>query len=204
MLQFHFSRPCAGVPCARLAGRTLCFLDSRRCTGSGPVPTPSVGSAVLGPDAVSCGGIAFRFAAMLKVWCLKHFPGKWGTKVQPPPLPGRTAAFISHLPTPRRARAILDQCAFFFFLLELSCWEESNSQFLCNSFLHFTLIIHQLKYRETQTRHVDVPPLFHALTVQMQSHHPRLHSAGDAHPDSPGATSLWKASCLHSVFLNFF
>lgn len=57
------------------------------------------------------------------------------------------------------------------------------------------------------TRTHGLPSLLFALTLGIHSHHSRLHFGRDADSNSPGATSLWKVSCLHShlcVFLSLF
>lgn len=108
---------CSSSPCPALWGGFLCsschlgcFLESQCYIGSGPVPRHSLGSATLEPDSVSYVGITSPFAAILQVGCLKHFPGKWRTKGQPPLLPREAATFVSHLLPPWWTHAILDQC----------------------------------------------------------------------------------------------
>lgn len=101
------------ISCAHLAGHTPCFLESWRCTGSGSALTHSLGSAALGPYPVSCVGITFCFVAILKVLCLKHFPGKWGTRVQPLALPRGNCSFhFPHPPTPTSSCYSRSACSF--------------------------------------------------------------------------------------------
>ena len=78
MFHFHLSLACAEVSCAHLGGCTLCFLESWRCTGSGPVPTPSLGSVALGPNPVSCVGIAFPLCCHPEGLVLEALPGEVG------------------------------------------------------------------------------------------------------------------------------
>lgn len=72
----------------------------------GPVWACVPGSAALVPDPVGCVAITFLWAAILKVWCSKHFLRKWGTKVQPLPLPRQNCSFPCS-PSPHPDKLVL-------------------------------------------------------------------------------------------------